>query len=124
MLGSALDINKPSGTVSCNGFCLSGAVPGLYALLKGMSSLLLCGLGRSECQSSSSLPLLPASVPVTQADRPSFLSAPECGFGVRAWVPLLFGSWTLSIESLIVTILPSTGSLACWGMSNCKKDKE
>lgn len=49
VLVSALDINKPSGTVSCNGFCLSGAVPGLYAPLKGMSSLLLCGLGRSEC---------------------------------------------------------------------------
>lgn len=40
VLGSALDINKPSSTVSCNGSCLSGDVPGLYALLKGMNAIL------------------------------------------------------------------------------------
>lgn len=103
------------------------AVP-LVLSLVSMSSLrechLLfpCGFGRSERQSSSSLPALPASVPVTQAGQPSFLNAPECGLWVGAGVLLLSESWTLSIE-LDHSPPVQQRELACRGMSNCRKDK-
>lgn len=103
---------RSTGHLLCAGLCTGCKQTFRYSVLPwfsfslvlslvSMPSLREChlllpgGFGKSGCQSSSSLPVLPAPVPVTQASQPVVFGV---DFGWGQGFPPLFGSWTLSTE--------------------------